>query len=226
MKGLLIIAILVNAVGVIVTAATTDYTALILLVGLPLTALSAVGAHFCHRERQPLGAALLGASSLGLLPFGAVGLVAAYSSLQKFKYGFDLTKKKHVPRRIRPRAWTMASIVFGLIALGSLSFSVVLLRTTTMDAVNTPLLVLATSLLAALSGLEAVLLWSNNEEQAMRLGMGLCVTGLAALLLGAFYLHNYFAVALLAVPIYAILLLWQGRRKWEGISTRASRARA
>ena len=225
MKGLLIIAILVNAVGITVLAATTSYPGPVLLIGTPLTFLAAAGGFLCHKERQPLGSVLLALACVGLLPFGAVGLVAAYSSRQKYKYGFDLTKKRHEPRRVRPRAWTLASVVFALIGIGGLTMAVVLLRTTQMDTVSAPVLVLASALLAALAGLEASLLWSNSE-QAMRLGVGMCMASLGGLLVAGFYLHNYFAVALLAVPVYALLLLYQGRRKWEGVSTRASRAHA
>lgn len=189
--------------------------------GIALTAalagLVGVGAgfHLLRQERYPIGAWVYGIGSLLLFPAGAVGAIGAYLAWQSNKYGTTIGRKAPAVRP-RPRPWTLGTIVFATAASASLTWALVHPRLVASGDIVEPAVAVAAGIMGVLCGIEAVLLWTRNDE-AVRLGMVLSIVMFAVCLLVGFYLQNYFAVAMLALPIYGAYLVWSGRERWDGI---------
>lgn len=223
MNGYVKLGLLLNCVGAVTAAglllSVPSLRTLAVVLVLPVV-VQGVGFVWLRRNRQPMGSILFAIGSLLLLPFGVVGLVAAWRSHLEERYGSAIGKVQPEPRQ-RPRAWTLGTIVFAGAALGAFAWALAWPRVAHLQDLQTAFVSLAAALLAILSGFEAVLLWQRREE-AVRLGVALSVVGAATCAVAGFYLHSYIAVALLPVPLYGLLLVLSGRERWQGLASQAS----
>jgi peptidoglycan/LPS O-acetylase OafA/YrhL len=105
-----------------------------------------------------------------------------------------------------------AMVIFMGVAVVAWVASLILLRQGAAETLEQAMWPVAAVAVALVAGLEAFYLWTRRNDEAFRLGMWGAALALLALAVAALYLHSYFAVALLGLPAYLMVLLLQGRR--------------